>query len=190
MARWERRQLRLKQDHGWKAKPNYQIIVVDRGALRLDVPKGWVMEMETDPNTGQTTLDIRDRRTPDDACRLQVTVIYLPPGLDSYELQLSEALEHAMSGPDEYEVLGRSHIIHEQRRDLELAWTETRFIDPGENREARSRTCVTHRADLAALLTFTYWPEDGKRFLPIWEEIRRSLRLGEYVQDPTRGPGH
>lgn len=188
MPEWERQQLRLRQNHGWKTKRGCQIIVVDRGAVRIDVPKSWVMTFETDESSGRTTLVLTDRPSPKDDCRLQVTALYTPPGIDWSDLSLTQLLEHATSGPDENEVLGRSLAVHEQRRDLELVWIETRFIDPGEKREARSRTCLARRDEVHALLTLDYWPEDGRRFLPIWIEIMRSLRLGEYVEDPTRGP--
>ena len=188
MPKWEQQNFRLRQNHGWTAKKNYKIIVLDRGAVRLDVPKSWDMTMATDESSGRTTIKLTDKPEPKDDCRLQLTPMYLPPGIDWSALSLTEMLEEAMSGPDEYEVLGRTHVVHEQRRDLELVWSETRFVDPVEKREARSRMCLTRRADVQALLTLDYWPEDARRVLAIWEEILRSLRLAEYVKDPTRGP--
>ncbi len=189
-TQWNSQSLRLRQNHNWKAKRNYQIIVVDRGAIRFDVPKEWVVSLETDEASGRTTVKVTDRAEPDDDCRLQVTVMYLPPGIDYTELSVTEMLEHAIGGPDEYEVLGRSDTVYEKRRDLEVAWIETRFVDPEEHREARTRSTLVRRADVQALLSFDYWPEDAERFLPVWAETTRSLRLAEYVHDPTRGSGH
>ncbi len=189
MQKWERRNLRLRENHGWKAKRGYQIFVLDRGAVRLDLPGEWIATVKTEENSGRTTFTFTDRPAPDDDCRLQVTAIYLPPGIDSSALPLPEMLEETAGGPDEYTVLGRSAAVHEQRRDLELAWVETRFIDPGEHREARSRTYLARRDGVHALITFEYWPEDAGRFLPIFDEITRSLRLAEFIRDPTRGPG-
>jgi hypothetical protein len=189
VPKWEKRNLRLSQDHGWKSKRGYQILVIDRGAVRFDFPQDWVMTMETNESSGLTTVKLTDRPEPDDDCRLQVTHMYLPPGIDWSKLPLTEMLEHAMSGPDENEVLGKSLIVHEQRRYLELAWIETRFVEPNENREARSRTSLARRDDVQVLFTLDYWPEDATRVLPVFDEAMRSLRLGEYIEDPTRGPG-
>lgn len=188
MAEWERETLRLRANHGWKTKPGYQIVVLSRGAVRFDVPKRWVLSMDRDERNGHMTVKLTDRPEPDDDCRLQVTPIYLPPGVEPPDAPLVEMLEAAVSGPSENEELGRSIAIHERRRDLELAWIETRYVDPGEKREARARSCLARRADIHVLMTLDYWPEHRRRFLPIWDEVLRSLRLGEYVQDPTRGP--
>src|SRR5437868_3743955 len=58
MAKWKRQKLRMKPDHGWKTKPDYKIVVADRGALRFDVPRGWVMSIETDDGSGRATIKL------------------------------------------------------------------------------------------------------------------------------------
>ena len=42
--KWKKDTLKLKQDHLWKAKPGYTIFVADRGAVRFDIPQGWIIE--------------------------------------------------------------------------------------------------------------------------------------------------
>jgi len=187
--RYEKTQ-RMKPGHGWKAKPGYQIIVADRGAVRFDVPRTWIFKLETNEKTGLTTMTLHNRPEPDDDCRLQVTHMYLPQGYDWSSVSWPELLEQAVTEPAESEPLGRSPAIHEQRRDLELAWTETRYLDAREHREARSRFCLARRGDIVVLFTLDYWPEHARRFLPVWENIMASLRLGEYIKDPQLGPGH
>lgn len=188
MAEWEKQEYRLRKDHGWKAKPGYKICVVGRGALRIDFPQDWEMAMETHEETGWPTITLTDRPEPNDNCKLQVTTIQLPPEIPWPPDTLPEVLEHAMSGPDEFEVLSSSDIVYEVRLNLQLAWRETRWVDPVEHREARSRTCLVRRRNVQALMTFVYWPEDAGRFLPIWREMLRSLKLAEYIRDPMRGP--
>ena len=43
---WTKKTLKLKEGHGWKSRPGYSIFVADRGAVRFDFPKTWVMEPE------------------------------------------------------------------------------------------------------------------------------------------------
>ena len=42
--KWKKDTLKLKKDHLWKAKPGYTIFVADRGAVRFDIPQGWIVE--------------------------------------------------------------------------------------------------------------------------------------------------
>ncbi len=42
MPGWERRTYKLDANHKWKARPGCQIFVADWGAVRFDVPRGWV----------------------------------------------------------------------------------------------------------------------------------------------------
>ena len=43
MAEWEKKTLRLKDGHGWSARPGCNVLVADRGAVRFDYPEGWVV---------------------------------------------------------------------------------------------------------------------------------------------------
>lgn len=181
MAKWRKDELRLKQGHGWKAKPGYQIFVADRGLVRFDVPRGWVLEAE------DNTFKFHDRQPPDDNCVLQATIMRLPPDIALYRIPLAQMLSEALAGVHA-EVLSAGDIVHITRPDLELAWTEHRLMDPGEHREACSRSCLVRGAGVQVFITLDYWPEDARRLAPAWDELLRSLRLGEYVDDPTQGP--
>lgn len=74
MGKWKRQTLKLKENHGWRAKPGYKIFVADRGAVRFDIPQEWIM----DP--GKDSIKFHDRTPPDDDCLLQVSVLHLSPG--------------------------------------------------------------------------------------------------------------
>ena len=179
MAKWKKDRLRLAKDHAWRAKPGYQIVVLDRGAVRFDVPQGWVI------GPGEGAVELRDRPSPDDLCLIQASVVYAPPGTDWRSLPLAELFE-AVTDVGHQEVIARGPAQHEERPGLELAWRETRYVDPGENREAHSCTLVARGADIHAVITISWWPEDAARFAPVWDELLRSLRLGEY-RDATTG---
>ena len=183
MERWDRQELRLRKHHGWKAKPGYQIFVADRGAVRFDIPQGWVV------TPGEGAVKISDREPPDDTCAIQLSIFRLPPGIDWSGLPLAQMLADATEGGEEdKDVLARGEVVTVKRPDMELAWRETRFLDEKERREAISRSCVARGSNLQPLITFDFWVDDAPRLYPVWDELLRSLRLGDYVDDPTVGP--
>ena len=183
MPKWERRRLRLKKNHGWKSEPGCQIFVADRGAVRFDIPQGWVVV------PGEGAVKICDKEPPNDNCAIQLTIFYLPRGIDWTDLPLAKMLEDATSKDDpDSGTLARSEVVTIERPDMEIAWRETRFVDKNEQREAISRSCVARGSDLQPLITFDFWVDDAPRLYAVWDELLRSLRLGDYVEDPTRGP--
>jgi hypothetical protein len=179
MAKWKREILKLQENHGWKAKPGYKIFVADRGAVRFDFPEDWVFI------PGKDSMKFHDRQPPDDDCLLQVSVIHLHPRIDWSRLPLAQLLEAAIEG-DSRGVTSTRPLTRVERPDLELVWTETSFIDPVERREARSRTCLARGSNVQPLITMDFWPEHAARFVPVWDEVLRTLVLGDYVEDPTR----
>lgn len=184
MSAWKRKSLRLRKDHSWTGTPGHKVFVADRGAVRFDFPESWVVI--PDPES----IKFYNRPQPDDDCRLQFSIVHAPPGVDVSQLPIAQMLEETSRAGEDPDTLGRSAVFHEQRAGLQLAWVETRFIDPGEKREARSRTCVAKgkAPGIIPVITLDYWPEDAKRFLPVWDTVLRTLRLGDYIADPTRGP--
>jgi hypothetical protein len=84
------------------------------------------------------------------------------------------------------------------RPNLEIVWTERRWMDKGEQREARTRYLfgrgrgippgATQPHDILPFVTMDFWPEDAPRCNAVWKELVRSLRVGEYVDDPRHGP--
>jgi hypothetical protein len=183
MVRWQKQELRLREKHGWHSKPGYSIFVADRGAVRFDIPEGWVVVPEEGP------VKICDKQPPDDNCCIQLSIFYLPPGIDWTGLPLVGMLADATSdSSDEEDVLAKSEVVHVVRTDLEIAWRETRFLDKEQKREAISRSAVARGSDLQPLITFEFWVDDAPRLYPVWDELLNSLRLGDYVADPTLGP--
>lgn len=178
--RWTREVYKLPEGHGWTATPGHKILVLDRGAVWLEYPESWHVE----PGRGQ--IDIRDREAiAESTCVLAVSYLRLPP-LDWSELPLPRLLVEAVEA-DTRDRIAAGPVVATTREGLEIAWIETRVVDPGEAREARSRTCLARGNNLQCLLTFDFWPEDAARWSPVWDHVRGSLRLGVEVEDPTRG---
>lgn len=183
MPKWEKQELKMRKNHGWRAKPGYSIFVADRGAVRFDIPQNWVVV------PGDGPVKICDRQPPDDNCAIQLSIFRLPAGIDWSALPLAQMLADATDDDQEDKsVLAKGEVVTIDRPDIEIVWRETRFIDEGEQREAISRSCIARGRNLQPLITFDFWVDDAVRLYPVWDELLSSLRLGDYIEDPTIGP--
>jgi hypothetical protein len=183
---WKKQTLKMRDDHTWKAPDGYIIVVVDRGALRFNVPKTWHIKME------DNQLRVYDAEPPNDEAGLVVTVMHLPPGIDWTGLPLDTLLEQSTTengptDPEGNQILSSSKVFPVEREDIELVWREIKFIDAKEKRPAFSRHILARGFDVAALITFSFWEGDEANYTAAWEELLRSIELGRYVDDPTRG---
>jgi hypothetical protein len=174
MTKWDRRVFRLAPGQRWECAPGYVSIVGDRGAFRFDIPQRWHVV------PGTPTLKIYDREPPEDNILIEATPFRLP-AIDWTDLPLRGLFEGATKDSQD-EVIWRGDTVLAERKGLELAWREIRFVDPGEHREARARTFLARRETHALLVTLSYWPEDAERSCAVWDELLRSLRLGERLQ--------
>jgi hypothetical protein len=179
MAKWHKQVLKLQKDHGWKAKPGYKIFVAGRGAVRFDYPAHWVVIPDT------ISVKFHDREPPDDDCRLEVSYLHLPPGVDFSGLPLTKLLDEALKG-DTRGIFDRGNIVKVERPDLELVWRELFFMDPVEKRLACTRACMARGSGVQPFITLDFWLDQTDRIVPVWDEVLRSLQLGQYVEDPTR----
>jgi hypothetical protein len=71
---------------------------------------------------------------------------------------------------------------------MTIAWREMRFVDPAQHRECFSRLCLAREGLFQALITFEYWLDDVEKGQKAWATVLGNLRLGEQIDDPTRGP--
>ena len=168
--------------HGWRSKPGYKIFVANRGDVRFDIPQSWIVNIPGE----QCDVEFRDRKPPKDDCIIQLSVWHHPAGIDWTGLPIRELA----GGPEDKEsrdTLWRGELHYEKRPGAELVWRESAFVDSTENREARSRQVVARGPQSHAIITMSYWPEDASRFVPVWDELIRSLTLGVYIRDPLRG---
>jgi hypothetical protein len=223
VPKWTERKMRMDEDHGWRCKPGYTIFVADRGAVRFDIPESWAVQVDAEG------VKIHDKPPPDDNARIQLSIFFLPPVVESSGLPLATMLADALAGrgreearrnrgagpghrtllrrdridpladiEEEDDLIAQDPITHVLRPNLEIVWTERRWLDRKEQREARSRylfargrgtpTAETHPRDILPFITMDFWPEDAAHCNAVWKELVRSLRVGEYVADPRRGP--
>lgn len=180
--RWNKKSFRLTDKHGWKSKPGHAICVIDRGAIRFDYPPGWDVSVE------DIQINIRDRPQPDDNCVLSVSRMHIPTELAD-QVPVSELAQGATSTEDEGELLETKVVAPGLRADgVEMAYTETHYIERKENKAAFVRLAVARGAGVYCLITFNFWAEDLVKFDPVWKEALRSLTIGWEVKDPTAGP--
>ncbi|HEY7060269.1 MAG TPA: hypothetical protein VII06_02235 [Chloroflexota bacterium] len=179
MAKWHEEVYKLPKDLKWNVRPGYKTFVAERGAVRFDIPQDWVMIPQ------DTSIKFQDHESPDDTCALEMSIFHLPPGPDWRKLPLVQLLTDTLKD-EPHEVISRREPVYLKRGDTEIAWMEVRYVEPEEHREARSRTCMARRGLIQPLFTFAFWPEDARRVLPAWNEMMRSLRLGEYVAMPVQ----
>lgn len=168
------------RDHGsWRAPPGHVVAVIDRGAVRFNVPRSWVVIPEPD------VLNIYDVNPPDDNCRLGASYLKLPQNIDWTGLPLPQLLGAAGGADPERRQHGET--VNLERPRIQIVWAEFHFEDQREHRQARSRVAVARGSELQALVTLDYWPEDTDRVEPVWAEVMRSIELARYVEDPTEG---
>lgn len=171
--------LKLKEGHTWKCKPGYKIFVLDRGALRLDVPLDWVMKMS------EKSVKFYDRKPPDDECRLEVSLLRHPQ-MDWSGLSLDQLLRGSAGGTSSEETM-LENIRRLSRPGVELVWLEKLFVDRQGQRPARSRIAIARGVSGHAVITLDFWEADAERVAPIWDEVTQSVDMGLKVQDPTVG---
>jgi hypothetical protein len=178
--KYQKTTLKLQPNNTWTGTPDHQVIVLDRGAVRFDFPRTWVVIPDHD------SLKIYDRRPPKDDCCLAVSYLRLAP-IDWSGVRLAELVQVAGEG-DERPVHTRGDIVSVRFGEMDLAWREVRFVDPKEQREARSRLCIARQGTTQALITFDFWETDEARCMPIWDTVLKTLRLNDYIADPAKGP--
>lgn len=167
--------------HGWRSRPDHKILVLDRGAVHLEYPAAWVVEADDD------SIKLRDREPPDDECTLGVSYHFWPALPGSHPaLAVATLVETAMRGDER--LTTRDPIVEETRIDLELAWSQGRFVDRGASRDALSRLCIARRGEIQALVTFDFWADDLPRCDAFWHEILATIQIAEWVEDPAKGP--
>lgn len=172
---------KLHPKHTWKAPDGFKIVVLDRGAASFNVPVDWIIA-SMDPH-----LELHNAEPPNDDARLSVTLWHMPPGIDWTGLPLVPLLLQATADTRE-NILEKGTVHTPQRSDLEIAWTEHRFLDTVEPREAYTRLALARGFDKHLLITMDFWVDQSDQFRPVWDEVLRSLQMGRVIDDPLRGP--
>ncbi len=192
--KWSRREFELPRTHGWRTtRPGNKIFVADRGAVQFEFPASWIV----DPGP-EGSIRLRDKPEPDDSLRLEVSVIqhhvqddraprgYRAANIDWSDLPLAKLLLDVTARSERRDVTERGQISEARRRDLEVAWYQIEFMDPGEKRKAYSRLCLARGRGVHSFITLEFWPEDASLANRVWRGVLATLKLGEYISDPTQ----
>ena len=196
-SNWEMQSFDLPENHGWTAKPGNRIFVADKGAVRFEIPQGWILEMSKDGRSFQ----FFDRKPADAAdIRLDVRVMYLAathPDVDWANVPawnqppitdwLKKSLRQDTRKPTR---VGAPLTI--TLDGMTVAWAEMDFIDPIEKRPAHTRVCYALKtaAALLSIIAMDFWDDVAHRAHPAWNEVIGTLKMGEYFESPFRGPGY
>lgn len=180
-GRWSQEKRRLPAERRWKAKPGHQIFVAERGAVRFDIPRGWVVR------PGEGSVKLSDRPPPDDECTLELSYLRLP-SVDLSGLTVGQMLREVAAKEPRGVVTWRGELVEEERLDgLAIAQLASRWLDASQgSREACSHIALARRGGIQALLTFDYWLDDARRFGPVWLTVLETLRVAEWVTPDGR----
>jgi hypothetical protein len=180
--KWTKEVFDLPGDHGWKAPDGYNVFIAGRGAVQFNVPQDWVVEPDDD------SVKIKDKPTPKDDMGIAMSYYNIADMIWAHPQFPMTVIVKMMSETDKRGPIWKSDIFLEERRDLEQAWLEIKFIDPLENREAYGRWCLVRGKRIVCLITGECWPEHKTRFEEIWREMLRSMILERHIENPFRGP--
>ena len=190
-GRWEKRTFDLSPQSRWTAKPGNNIFVADRGTVQFEVPKDWILK----PN--ENSICFYDGEEPDDNIRLEMSVISIPKMTEIdgrvVELRLrgrplEDILEERVIAGDRRGLIKRSGVRRMRRDGIEAVWVEADFMDPTEKRLAHSRMCLARGFNVQPLITMEFWPEDRRLATRVWDDVLETLKLGEEIENPFRGP--
>jgi len=186
--RFQRETLKMDENHGWRAAPGHQIVVLGRGDLRLEYPEGWVVVPTAN------SLKLHDRPYPDDDMVLEVSCLRNPP-LDWRRLPpLENILCDGLREQGHLITPAEAHKV--ELPGLQLVWAEYDDIDERTGRAVtwRQAHCCPHppppglRYSLFGILTFGSWKDIRETAQPVWEHIVQSIVMGQQIADPKKGP--
>ena len=196
--KWEKRTMRLPKNHGWTAKPGNKVFVANRGQVIFEIPQAWAVKPgesgsirffdHEDEDEAKMRLEMSVLRdavfTGDEPAIFDFKIARSRPAVDWSDLPLTHLLENAV-GIDERGVLNRGRVHESRGRDLEVVWQQVEFMDTNEDRKAYSRHCLARGPRVHAYVTLDFWPEHASLANRVWRDMLASLRIGEYIEDPT-----
>ena len=168
----------LEANHVRKASPGCRILVLDGGAVRLDIPKAWVFHAR------DNHVLIFDREPLHNRCSLGLSWHRIP--VESCATPLSLLLAHG-STTETRPLLERGPIRQVMRPPLEIAWRQLKVQDDQDKCEMCIRMCIGRSGSTQAVFLFEFRPEDELLFFPAWQTLLESLAVGEYISDPATG---
>jgi hypothetical protein len=152
--------------------PGYTIYVYGQGNVRIDVPSGWHITQT------ETSTDLRDQPEPDTCGMIQITVFPPFPVADFPGLPLRKMFKD-MERSIKHEVLSRGKAEELKTRDLHMLWQEQRYVDEDTGKIARATTHLARGGSRHVVVTCTCWDEGTEQFYPIFDVVRRSIRISD-----------
>ena len=143
-----------------RARTGASICVLDRGAVRLKFPSNWIVKQHPD------SVQIHNSEPPHDDCVLSVSRFQGEVSIDD------------LLAADDRQILSRAGTVNIKRGDLNIAWSEVRYLEPEKKREAFSRIALGSGSGVRCLITFDFWADQAAKFAPVWDEVLDSLVLG------------
>ena len=188
---WNKGYLPLPPNHGWRTtSPKNSLFIVDRGAVQFEFPREWIIVPSS-----RGTLMVQDKPYPDENMRFDVGVaqLFTGDGVPLRRLGLSgewvKPIDEAFADdikPPARELLEEGRLRIASGPHFEAAWRQVAFIDTEENRKVISRTCLARANSTCGIITFDFWPEYASRANRVWRLMLATLKIGEYIEDPTQ----
>lgn len=176
--KWQQQSYGLPRNHQWTARPGNKVFVADRGKAQFEVPGDWTIS----PHPEGSSIRFFDKPKEDDAdIRLEFSIIYPPRTdgpIDWSGLPLANLIEDCALAEDSRGITNRGEFQHSWRDDVEMAWLEVDFHDPGEDRLAHSRISLSRGPGVYAFITLDFWPEDAHVAHKVWDCVMETLKLG------------
>ena len=187
---WRKGYLPLPPNHGWRTtNPNHSLFVADRGAVQFEFPREWIIIPSS-----KGTIMIQDKPYPEENLRFDVGVgqLFREDGVPlrrigvsvDWGLPIDEAfMSIATKSDDEFLEAGKLRLA--SGPTFEAAWRQVSFIDKEENRKLISRTCIARATSTCGVITLDFWPEYASKANRVWRLMLATLKIGEYIEDPT-----
>jgi hypothetical protein len=171
MMKWQKRTIKWDKNFPITTRKGNNLFVANRGDVSFEYPSGWI----TKPS--ETSICFYDAEPPADQCVLEFSILPLQIDVDWGKVPLEEMLCQAVGG--HAGKCDRAAIQTMERDDLKIVWMEYDFTDPIEKRLALSRCALAVKAAVLPLITFSFWPEEKKKWEPVWKDILETLRVGQ-----------
>jgi hypothetical protein len=181
MAEWTKQTFKMPKNHGWEAKPGHVIFAADRGAVRFSYPETWNMKF-----TPHGSIQFRDKPEPDDDALLEVSVMHLNPQVVWADLPLEDFLQKSAPLDGDRALTQVGELKKITRPNLDLVWRQCTFDDAVGHRLAYDHALFAYNNLVMTFISMVFWDDDKNRFAPVWDEVLRTLHVGEPVT--LRGP--
>ena len=178
--KFKKRDVKLKPNHQWRTPPGYKLIVMGRGAVHICFPRGWV-----DHATEHGSIRLHDAEPPGDSCRMEISFFIIDVGRAFYPFE--HLVRNMGKAKTDIERLNPKEPVFSRRDGLRFGWMESNYHDPDNGRLVCSRSLLVYGHKVQALITYDCWADRVEEFEPVWNTLLKTMRLGQYVPDPSTG---